>query len=436
MDFVDRAHSQLQNLFRSMTPAARWTAGLLAAVVVVGLGYLGTHRSAKPDADLMRGVPVIAAQLPAMEAALAKANLTNYEIRGTSIFVPRGREAVYMAALADANALPRNFGDVLTNAVNAGGPFLSSRDRKQRIKTATQAELSLMIRSMTGIENAYVLYDVDTKPGFGKDKLITATASVKPVGTTQLAEARVSSIRHLIAGAIAGLKPENVTVSDLNGRTWHGKLDETANSPLKKGATAGLSSSAGRNTRENTAGQASSGTRTLKNRLFQRAAKSEQYAAQSPPTADFARAASHWLVQPWNAIGLIGLALVGLLVLRSIARGTSAGAKQTTASISLLKKGATAGLSSSAGGKSGENTAGQASSGTRNSQNRLFQRAAMPADGVDAPARSRASAVPAPHWTRRTDPSDRSPGEELSELVDEDPEAAANILRNWIGQAS
>ncbi len=43
------------------------------------------------------------------------------------------------------------------------------------------------------------------------------------------------------------------------------------NSPLKKGATAGLPSSAGRNIRENTAGQASSGARTLGNQLFQRA---------------------------------------------------------------------------------------------------------------------------------------------------------------------
>ncbi len=48
--------------------------------------------------------------------------------------------------------------------------------------------------------------------------------------------------------------------------------DGNPNGPLKKGATAGLSSSAGRNTRENTAGQASSGTRTLENRLVQRAA--------------------------------------------------------------------------------------------------------------------------------------------------------------------
>ncbi len=48
-----------------------------------------------------------------------------------------------------------------------------------------------------------------------------------------------------------------------------------ANSPLRKGATAGLPSSAGRNTRENTAGQASSGTRTLENRPIQRAAKGD-----------------------------------------------------------------------------------------------------------------------------------------------------------------
>ncbi|MBU4271820.1 MAG: hypothetical protein KKA28_08175 [Planctomycetes bacterium] len=374
MDFVDRAYSQLQNLFRSMTPAARWTAGLLAVVVIVGLGYLGTHRSAKPDADLMRGVSITPAQLPAMEAALAKANLTDYEIRGTSIFVPRGREAVYMAALADANALPPQPGDALTDAVRNGNPFMSSRAHDELIKKATQAELSLMIRSMSGIENAYVIYDVDTKPGFNKDKLITATASVKPVGTAQLDEARVSSIRHLVAGAIAGLKPENVTVSDRNGRTWHGKLEETA-----KNERHTAQSPPPNQGNENLAD--SGGATPLK----------DVRRRETPPT-DFAQGASRWLVQPWSTIGLIGLALVGLLVLRSIVRGASVGAKQTTASMS--------------------------------------------ADGVDAPARSRASAVPAPHWLRPTDAADRSPGEELSELVDEDPEAAANILRNWIGQAS
>ncbi|MCD4727624.1 MAG: trypsin-like peptidase domain-containing protein [Pirellulales bacterium] len=48
---------------------------------------------------------------------------------------------------------------------------------------------------------------------------------------------------------------------------WRG--EQPSSRPLKKGATAGLPSSAGRNTRGNTAGQASSGTRTLGGQLFQ-----------------------------------------------------------------------------------------------------------------------------------------------------------------------
>ena len=43
-------------------------------------------------------------------------------------------------------------------------------------------------------------------------------------------------------------------------------------------------------------------------------------------------------------------------------------------------------------------------------------------------------ATPAPHWRQHAGAVDRSLREELSELVETDPETAANILRNWIGQ--
>lgn len=128
-----------------------------------------------------------------------------------------------MAALAEAKALPPNFGDAIRDAANTGNPFETSRQRELRTKIGTQDTLSLIISKMPGIENAYVLYDVDPKPGGLKDKLITATVCVKPAGLVQLDESRVLAIRHLVSGAIAGLRPENVTVSDLNGRTWYGK---------------------------------------------------------------------------------------------------------------------------------------------------------------------------------------------------------------------
>jgi flagellar M-ring protein FliF len=225
MDFLNHAYAQVADLFRSMTPGARLTAGLLLIVVVVSVGYLFTNQISGPSADLMHGLPVSANALPAMEAAFAKANLKGYEVRGTQIYVPRGQEATYMAALAEAKALPPDFGSALRDAINTGNVFDSAKQREERIKIAIQAELGLIISSMSGIERAYVMYDVDNRPGFNKTKIITATASVKPLGSEQLDEAKVSSIRHLVAGAIAGLKPENVTVTDLNGRSWYGDPD-------------------------------------------------------------------------------------------------------------------------------------------------------------------------------------------------------------------
>jgi flagellar M-ring protein FliF len=228
MDVVSRAYSQLADLYRSMTPGSRLTAGLLAAVVLLSVGYLATHQVSTPDVDLMHGVPVEAGQLPIMEAAFHKANLQGYVIRGASIFVPHGQEPAYMAALADAKALPQRFGDALREAISAGNAFENSRQRDQRIKIATQDTLAQFICAMPGIERAYVLCDVDNKPGFNRDKLITATASVKPAGSAQLDEARVSAIRYLVAPAFAGLKAENVTVTDLNGgRTWHGDIESS-----------------------------------------------------------------------------------------------------------------------------------------------------------------------------------------------------------------
>ena len=226
MDFLNKTYAQLVDLFRSMTLGARITSGLLLVVVVISLLYIFKWHSAGPEVDLMHGLPVPAGQLPAMEAAFKKAELSGYEIRGTQIRVPRGQEAKYMAALAEAKALPPNFGSALKEAINAGNVFEGTKQKEQRLRIAIQDELALIISQMTGIENAYVLYDSDTKFGtLNREKITTASVSVKPVGSTQLDEARVSSIRHLVAGAIAGLKPENVTVADLNGRVYHGSPD-------------------------------------------------------------------------------------------------------------------------------------------------------------------------------------------------------------------
>jgi flagellar M-ring protein FliF len=225
MDFLNKAFIQVADLFRSMTPGARLTAGLLLVVVVVSLGYLFTHDMSGPSVDLMHGVPIPPGQMSAIVAAIGKAKLTDYKIDGDQIKVPRGEEATYMNALAEAKALPAEFSAVMDEESNSGSPWDTEKDREQRRKSGKEKRLGLFISVMKGIERATVIYDSETKGGLNREKILTASVAVKPVGSQQLDADKVSSIRHYVATAFAGLKPENVTVSDCNGRTWYGNSE-------------------------------------------------------------------------------------------------------------------------------------------------------------------------------------------------------------------
>ena len=220
MDFVNKAFAQLSDLFRSMTPGARLTASLLLVAVVVSLGYLFNSQVSGGDTYLLGGHGFSANELPTMEAAFGKANLSGYTVEGNRVRIPRGQQAAYMGALADAGALPADFHKYLTDASTAVGPFTSRPQQEEMIKIAKQKELALIIRSMQGIENAAVHYDTQKKGGLNKGVVTTASVSVKPRGTQPLEEKQVPMIRHLVAGAVAGLSPDQVTVVDLNGRTY------------------------------------------------------------------------------------------------------------------------------------------------------------------------------------------------------------------------
>lgn len=233
MDFLNRAFVQVRDLFYSMTPGARVTTGLLLAVIVVSLGYLFSHEVSGSDTYLMGGESFSAGDLQAMEAAFGKAGLTSYRVDGSRVSIPRGQQAQYMAALADNNALPPQFGKFITAAVEEGSPFLTSQQRADRRKAATEKELALIIRSMPGIEKAAVISDVQNEPGLKASVIKTASVAVKALGTQQLDQEQVRKIRCLVKAAFAGLKPENVTLVDLNGPVYAGSGD-----PASSGASA------------------------------------------------------------------------------------------------------------------------------------------------------------------------------------------------------
>src|SRR5436190_16367002 len=159
MDFLNKAYSQIVDLFRSMTPAARLMAGLLAAVIVVALTFLFRFQTHSADGYLLEGRPFLGGDLTAVQRALSEANLNNWELDGNRIKIPSGQKAVYIAALAENNALPTDWNAAMDKAVDGANPFRSRHEIDLSMQRAKQKELSLVISRFQNVEQASVMFD-------------------------------------------------------------------------------------------------------------------------------------------------------------------------------------------------------------------------------------------------------------------------------------
>ena len=88
MDFLNKAFAQFNDLFRSMTPGGRITAGLLLVVAVVSVGYLFQHQVSGGDDYLFGGESIPTPTLQKMEEAFGKAGLNGFTIEGGRVKVP------------------------------------------------------------------------------------------------------------------------------------------------------------------------------------------------------------------------------------------------------------------------------------------------------------------------------------------------------------
>ncbi len=214
MDFLNKAIAQLSELFRSMTPGARITAGLLLAVVVISLGYLFNQGTAGPDAYLFGAEPLSDGELNRIEAALGASNLT-WERENNRIRIPVGQQPAALAAISDAGALPPNFNTILENALDKGGPWESREATRERLKIAKQQTLTEIVRAHHWVEDAVVLIDEQQPRGLSGVKQVTGSVSVRPRIGESLDPRRAQMLKKLVAHAVVGMRAQDVIVTDL-----------------------------------------------------------------------------------------------------------------------------------------------------------------------------------------------------------------------------
>jgi len=201
---------------------------LLIAVVLtlIIVGGLLTHWARRPDMRLLYQ------ELAPEEASKITEKIGEkgipYELRngGTSVYVPK--EKVYQLRLDMAKeGLPagqqggyRIFDDEKIGV----SPFVQNVN----LKRALQEELAKSIQMINGVVHARV-HIVSNKQALFSSEAGNTTASVvlrlRP--GYRLSSTNIAAITHLVSGSVEGLKAENVTVIDSEGRLLSTDSDQT-----------------------------------------------------------------------------------------------------------------------------------------------------------------------------------------------------------------
>ena len=141
-----------------------------------------------------------------------------YELRddGNVVLVPKDRVARLRMTFAEGG-LPKGGG--VGYEIFDKSEVLGTTSFVQNINNvrALEGELARTIRSLDRVQDARVHLVMPDRPLFSRDK-VDATASIVLKVRGTLEQHQVRAIRHLVAGAVNGLRPERVSVVDERGQ--------------------------------------------------------------------------------------------------------------------------------------------------------------------------------------------------------------------------
>ncbi|MHB0955777.1 MAG: hypothetical protein ACYC0X_05290 [Pirellulaceae bacterium] len=221
MDFLSKAYSQLADLFKSMTPGSRITAGMLLIMIIVSLTYLFVFQINTANEYLFGSREFSESELDAMQSAFGTAGLNNFQVVGKRVRVPRGRLVEYLQALSKNNFAPQNYDSAIDEAIASSNSLLDSRPLQDfKFMQANQKKFGQVLSDYTGIDTATVQFQEVRKGGFPPQVERKATVAARAT-RGELSPGLVQAIRTATSGWF-GIRPDDVTIIDLNGNVTFG----------------------------------------------------------------------------------------------------------------------------------------------------------------------------------------------------------------------
>lgn len=213
--------------FQAISPSRRLAIAAVAVLILASLWLVIRSSSDSASGEYLYGGREFSRdELLAIETAFGEASLEDWRVVGYRVEVPAERRAQYLAALGSQKLL---FG--LERPSEEEGIFGFGAGREMRYKREKQQKMARVIGGMPGIAEVAVEYTESKANGFPRKSEKRAVVAVKAVGGRHLDQQEITAIRKAIVGSEAGLPPDSVAVLDINAkRTYDGSTDSSTSS--------------------------------------------------------------------------------------------------------------------------------------------------------------------------------------------------------------
>jgi flagellar M-ring protein FliF len=221
---LQKIKDRFNDAFKEFTRGQKAMMGLAVGVVVIGMFIFTQSQGGEKMAPLFTHLE--AGDASAVTSKL-DAQKVSYKLadQGTTVLVPVND--VYRLRLSlNAENIPSGGGESFA-LLDKEGITTSTFKQRTDYQRALAGELGRTIQAMDSVDQARVNLVIPTDDVFSADsQKATASVLIKTKGTAQLSREQINSVAHLVASSVPQLSPDNVTITDSNGRAlWFGGDD-------------------------------------------------------------------------------------------------------------------------------------------------------------------------------------------------------------------
>lgn len=219
MDYLNKQLEYIRTQLGTLSRSGQIAAGLLILLVVIGAAWMANYYGSGSS-----WTPLLDQAVTADDAQRIQAELTivgiDTKVEGDRILVSGGEDARQrsQAILAQKGALPRDMSLGFQSLIEKSNPFIGDKEMDRRWNVGLQTEIAEVIKHFGGIRNATVLIQVPRKRGFlmsAREKgAASASVNVEADYGSRLNDGQVMAIANFVAGAVEGLVPTNVSITD------------------------------------------------------------------------------------------------------------------------------------------------------------------------------------------------------------------------------